>query len=89
MLNVYTDFVEQILLIPVFKGRKTSTERFPGARETYTIESMMQSGKALQMGTSHDLGDNFSKMFDIQFQSKEGKREYGQQTSWGVSTRLI
>lgn len=89
MLNVYSDFVEEIMAIPVVKGLKTETERFAGADETYCIEAMLQDGKALQAGTSHFLGQNFAKAFDVQFTSKEGKLDYVWATSWGVSTRLM
>ena len=89
MLNVYADFLEDYLAIPVLKGRKTEKERFAGAIETYTIESMMHDGKALQSGTSHNFGDGFAKAFGIQFTDKENKLSYVHQTSWGVSTRLV
>ncbi|QII73100.1 proline--tRNA ligase [Apibacter sp. B2966] len=89
MLNVYTDFVENFMGIPVIQGVKSPAERFAGAEETYCIETMMQDGKALQAGTSHFLGQNFAKAFDVKYQSKEGKQEYVWATSWGVSTRLI
>ena len=89
MLNVYADFMEGHLAIPVIKGRKTETERFAGADETYTVEGLMQDGKALQMGTSHFLGQNFAKAFDVQFTNREGKREYVWGTSWGVTTRMM
>ena len=89
MLDVYADFAEQFLAVPVIKGVKTENERFAGAVETYCIEGLMQDGKALQMGTSHFLGQNFAKAFDVKFQSKEGKLEHVWATSWGVSTRLI
>ncbi|MDR3272986.1 MAG: proline--tRNA ligase [Flavobacteriaceae bacterium] len=89
MLNVYTDFVENFMGIPVIQGVKSPAERFAGAEETYTIEAMMQDGKALQAGTSHFLGQNFAKAFDVKYQSKEGTQEYVWATSWGVSTRLI
>ena len=89
MLNVYADFVENFLALPVIKGIKTPNERFAGALETYCIEAMMQDGKALQAGTSHFLGQNFAKAFDVKFTSKEGKLEYVWATSWGVSTRLM
>ena len=89
MLDVYAAFSEEILAIPVIKGQKTENERFAGAEETLCIEGLMQDGKALQMGTSHFLGQNFAKAFDVQFTSKEGKREYVWATSWGVSTRLM
>ncbi|MCL1937903.1 MAG: proline--tRNA ligase [Candidatus Azobacteroides sp.] len=89
MLNVYADFAEQYMAIPVIKGIKTPSERFAGALDTYCIEALMQDGKALQAGTSHFLGQNFAKAFDVQYLDKEGKREYVWSTSWGVSTRLM
>jgi prolyl-tRNA synthetase len=89
MLNVYADFVENFMGVPVIKGVKSPSERFAGAEETYSIEAMMQDGKALQAGTSHFLGQNFAKAFDVKYQSKEGTQEYVWATSWGVSTRLI
>ncbi len=89
MLDVYAEFAETYMAIPVIKGIKTPNERFAGADETYCIEGMMQDGKALQMGTSHFLGQNFAKAFDVKFQSKEGKLDYVWATSWGVSTRLM
>ena len=89
MLEVYAEFAENYMAIPVIKGVKTPNERFAGADETYCIEGMMQDGKALQMGTSHFLGQNFAKAFDVKFQSKEGKLEHVWATSWGVSTRLM
>jgi prolyl-tRNA synthetase len=89
MLEVYRDFVENELAIPVFPGKKSDAERFAGAEETYTIEALMKDGKALQAGTSHHLGQHFAKVFNIQFQSQAGQLEYAWQTSWGVSTRLI
>lgn len=89
MLEVYADFCENVMAMPVVKGKKTDAERFAGAVSTFSIEAMMQDGKALQAGTSHDLGQNFGKAFDVKFQSKEGKEEFVWQTSWGVSTRLI
>jgi len=89
MLDVYVDFVENYLAIPAIKGDKTETERFAGAVNTYTFEAMMQDGKALQTGTSHFLGQNFAKAFDVKFTSKEGKEEYVWATSWGVTTRLV
>ena len=89
MLNVYADFCEEVLAIPVIKGRKTDKEKFAGAEATYTIEALMQDGKALQSGTSHFLGQNFAKAFDVQYINKEGKLEYVWATSWGVSTRLM
>ncbi len=89
MLKVYADFAEQWLAIPVIQGVKSETERFAGALDTYTIEAMMQDGKALQSGTSHFLGQNFAKSFDVTFLNKENKPEYVWATSWGVSTRLV
>ncbi|MCC6722345.1 MAG: proline--tRNA ligase [Bacteroidia bacterium] len=89
MLDVYAEFAENYLAIPVIKGVKTPSERFAGAEETYCIEGMMQDGKALQMGTSHFLGQNFAKAFDVKFANKEGKIEHVWATSWGVSTRLM
>lgn len=89
MLEVYAEFAETFMAVPVIKGVKTEKERFAGADDTYCIEGMMQDGKALQMGTSHFLGQNFAKAFDVKFQSKEGKLEYVWATSWGVSTRLM
>jgi prolyl-tRNA synthetase len=89
MMNVYADFAENFMAIPVIKGLKTETERFAGAEETYCIEALMQDGKALQAGTSHFLGQNFAKAFDVKFANSEGKQEYVWGTSWGVSTRLM
>ena len=89
MNNVYADFAEQSMAMPVIKGAKSDSERFAGADATYTIEAMMQDGKALQAGTSHFLGQNFAKAFDVKFADKEGKQEYVWATSWGVSTRLM
>ncbi|MGS4345357.1 proline--tRNA ligase [Myroides odoratus] len=89
MLEVYADFAENFMAIPVVKGFKTENERFAGAIETYCIEALMQDGKALQAGTSHFLGQNFAKAFDVKFTSQEGKQEYVWATSWGVSTRLM
>jgi len=89
MMHVYADFAENFMAIPVVKGLKTETERFAGADETYCIEALMQDGKALQAGTSHFLGQNFAKAFDVKFTSQEGKQEYVWGTSWGVSTRLM
>ena len=89
MMNVYADFAQNFMAIPVVKGLKTETERFAGAEETYCIEALMQDGKALQAGTSHFLGQNFAKAFDVKFASAEGKQEYVWGTSWGVSTRLM
>ena len=89
MLDVYADFAEKVMAIPVVKGVKSPNERFAGALNTYSIEAMMQDGKALQAGTSHFLGQNFAKSFDVQFLTKENKYEYVWATSWGVSTRLM
>ncbi len=89
MLNVYADFVENWMAVPVIKGKKTANERFAGALDTYCIEALMQDGKALQAGTSHFLGQNFAKAFDVKFSNKEGKLDYVWATSWGVSTRLM
>ncbi len=89
MLDVYADFAENFMAIPVLKGTKSINERFAGAVETYCIEALMQDGKALQAGTSHFLGQNFAKAFDVKFASAEGKLEYVWATSWGVSTRLV
>lgn len=89
MMNVYADFVQNFMAIPVVKGLKTETERFAGAEETYCIEALMQDGKALQAGTSHFLGQNFAEAFDVKFANAEGKQEYVWGTSWGVSTRLM
>ncbi len=89
MLHVYGDFAEKYMAVPVVKGVKSANERFAGALDTYTIEAMMQDGKALQSGTSHFLGQNFAKAFDVKFLNKENKQEYVWATSWGVSTRLM
>ncbi len=89
MINVYADFAENWMAVPVIKGHKTENERFAGALETYSIEALMQDGKALQSGTSHFLGQNFAKAFDVKFTDKEGKLDYVWATSWGVSTRLM
>src|SRR5580704_14937901 len=89
MLDVYADVAENVMAMPVIKGLKTQSERFAGALRTYSIEAFMQNGFALQAGTSHDLGQNFGKAFDVQFQNSEGQLDYVWQTSWGVSTRLI
>lgn len=89
MLDVYAEFAETFMALPVIKGRKTANERFAGAIDTYCIEAMMQDGLALQAGTSHFLGQNFAKAFDVQFLNREGKQEFVWATSWGVSTRLI
>ena len=85
----YADFCEQVLAIPVIKGRKTDKEKFAGAEATYTIESLMHDGKALQSGTSHNFGDGFAKAFGIQYTDKENKLQYVHQTSWGMTTRMI
>lgn len=89
MLDVYADFAENFMAVPVIRGIKTENERFAGADDTYCIEGMMQDGKALQMGTSHFLGQNFARAFDVKFQSRDGKLDYVWATSWGVSTRLM
>lgn len=89
MNDIYAEFAQNFMAIPVVKGLKTESERFAGADETYCIEALMQDGKALQAGTSHFLGQNFAKAFDVKFTSKEGKQEYVWATSWGVSTRLM
>ena len=89
MNNVYATFAENFMAIPVIQGLKTESERFAGADETYCIEALMQDGKALQAGTSHFLGQNFAKAFDVKFTNKEGKQDYVWATSWGVSTRLM
>lgn len=89
ILNIYSDFLENTMGIPVLKGTKSENEKFAGAIETYCVEALMQDGKALQAGTSHFLGQNFAKAFDVQFATSEGKKEYVWGTSWGVSTRLI
>ncbi len=89
MLDIYGDFAEEILGVPVVRGVKTESEKFAGALQSLCIEAMMQDGKALQAGTSHDLGQNFGKAFDVKYQTAEGEMEYVWQTSWGVSTRLI
>ena len=89
MLKIYAEFAEKYMAVPVVQGVKSETERFAGALDTYTIEAMMQDGKALQSGTSHFLGQNFGKAFDVQFLNKENKPEYAWATSWGVSTRLM
>ena len=89
MLDIYADVIENLLAIPVLKGRKTPKEQFAGADSTYTVETLMVDGRALQAGTSHYFGQNFTKPFDIKFQNREGKEEFAYQTSWGISTRLI
>ena len=89
MLNLYADFLENELAIPVIRGRKTDKEKFAGAEATYTIESLMHDGKALQSGTSHNFGDGFAKAFGIQYTDKENKLQYAHQTSWGMTTRVI
>ncbi len=89
MLEVYSDVIENLLAIPVLKGQKTKKEQFAGAEETYTVETLMHDGRALQGGTSHYFGQNFTKPFEVKFQNKKGEQEYAYQTSWGISTRLI
>lgn len=89
MLNIYADFCEEVLAMPVVKGRKTDKEKFAGAEATYTIESLMHDGKALQSGTSHNFGDGFARAFGIQYTDKENKLQYVHQTSWGMTTRMI
>jgi len=89
MINVYATFAEKFLAVPVLVGKKTASERFAGAEDTYCIEALMQDGKALQAGTSHFLGQNFAKAFDVKFATKEGNLDYVWATSWGVSTRLM
>ncbi len=89
MINIYAEFAENYMAVPVIKGLKSPNERFAGALETYSIEALMQDGKALQSGTSHFLGQNFAKAFDVKFANKDGKEEYVWATSWGVSTRLM
>lgn len=89
MLNLYADFCEEVLAMPVIRGRKTDKEKFAGAEATYTIEALMHDGKALQSGTSHNFGDGFAKAFEIQYADKENQLQYVHQTSWGMTTRLI
>ena len=89
MLNLYADFCEEILAIPMVRGKKTDKEKFAGAKDTYTIEALMHDGKALQSGTSHNFGDGFAHAFDIQYTDKDNKLQYVHQTSWGMTTRLI
>ena len=89
MLDIYADIIENYLAIPVLKGQKTEKEQFAGADATYTVETLMRDGRALQAGTSHYFGQNFTKPFEVKFQNREGKEEYAYQTSWGISTRLI
>ena len=89
MLNVYADFCEQYLAIPMIKGRKTDKEKFAGAEATFTIEALMHDGKALQSGTSHNFGDGFARAFDMTFTDKDNTLKYVHQTSWGLSTRVI
>jgi len=89
MLNIYVDIIENFLAMPVLKGQKTESEKFAGAEYTYTVESLMHDGRALQSGTSHYFGQRFSEPFNIKFQNRDGKEEYAYQTSWGISTRLI
>ena len=89
MNNIYADFAQNFMGIPVIKGLKSESERFAGAEDTFCIEALMQDGKALQAGTSHFLGQNFAKAFDVKFANKDGKLDYVWATSWGVSTRLM
>ncbi|MEG0962401.1 MAG: His/Gly/Thr/Pro-type tRNA ligase C-terminal domain-containing protein, partial [Lachnospiraceae bacterium] len=89
MLNLYANFCEEVLAMPVVRGKKTEKEKFAGAESTYTIEALMHDGKALQSGTSHNFGDGFAKAFNIQYTDKENKLQYVHQTSWGMTTRLI
>ncbi len=89
MLDIYKDFAENVMAIPVISGIKSESEKFAGAFRTYTIEAMMQDGKALQFATSHNLGTNFAKVFNVSFLDRNGNRQYGSQTSWGLSTRTI
>ena len=89
MLNLYADFCEEVLALPVIRGKKTDKEKFAGAESTYTIEALMHDGKALQSGTSHNFGDGFAKAFGIQYSDKDNQLKYVHQTSWGMSTRLI
>lgn len=89
MLEIYKDFAENYMAIPVIPGQKSESEKFAGALHTYTVEAMMQDGKALQFGTSHNLGQNFAKVFDVSFLDESNEKQYGWQTSWGVSTRMI
>ncbi len=89
ILDIYGEVIEELLAIPVIKGKKTEKEKFAGAADTYTVETLMHDGKALQSGTSHYFGQNFTKAFDVKFQNREGKEEHAYQTSWGISTRLI
>lgn len=89
MLDIYAEVIEDLLAIPVLKGRKTEKEKFAGADATYTVETLMHDGRAIQAGTSHYFGQNFTKPFDVKFQNRDGKEEYAYQTSWGISTRLI
>lgn len=89
MLDIYAEVIEDLLAIPVLKGRKTEKEKFAGADATYTVETLMHDGRAIQAGTSHYFGQNFTKPFDVTFQNREGKQEHAYQTSWGISTRLI
>ncbi len=89
MLNVYADFCEEVLAMPVIRGQKTEKEKFAGAEATYTIEALMHDGKALQSGTSHNFGDGFAKAFGIQYTDKNNQLKYVHQTSWGMTTRMI
>ena len=89
MLHLYADFCEEVLAIPMIRGKKTEKEKFAGAAATYTIEALMHDGKALQAGTSHNFGDGFARAFNIQYSDKDNKLKYVHQTSWGMTTRLI
>lgn len=89
MLDIYAEMIEDLLAIPVLKGKKTEKEKFAGADATYTVETLMHDGRAIQAGTSHYFGQNFTKPFEVKFQNRDGKEEYAYQTSWGISTRLI
>ncbi len=89
MLDIYADVIENLLAIPVLKGKKTEKEKFAGAEDTYTVETLMHDGRAIQAGTSHYFGQNFTKPFEVKYQNREGKEDYPYQTSWGISTRLI
>ena len=89
MLDIYAEVIEKLLAIPVLKGQKTPKEKFAGAEETYTVETLMHDGRALQAGTSHYFGQNFTKPFEVKFQNRQGAEEYAYQTSWGISSRLI
>ena len=89
MLEIYREVAEDVLAIPVLPGRKSPSERFPGALETYTIEGLMRDRRALQCGTSHFLGQNFAKAYDVQFLNAQGEQEFAWATSWGLSTRRV